>query len=543
MAQKRFAALVRVSTPGQSKDRKTSFEVQKDYIKDCVEILEGIIPDDCWYIGDEHATPNHERKILDGLLDDCTKNKFDCVIVNDASRWSRNITKHEEATRTFVKHDIQFYSGIQPIDLTDENLEVTLQLQVVLNQYLAKVQKGKSIKGKIKQAELHGMPSGKPPFGRRYDKKSGEWTIIEEEAEKIRTAARRYLAGEGTAKIAASLGMNHPNLWKILTKRSGTTWPVEFHPKDLPKKFHKTVQITVPRLLDDETIAAIIARAKTQRTYHGKNRHDYLLSGFIRCARCGYAMFAQINHGAIRYYRHPRGRVRPCTQKRWTPADMVENAVLLHLLRTLGDVELMEKAVEDATPNKAKRAQLVAERTQLEKEIQKIEAAKARVMDFGDDGTYTKDEVAQRLQKHRGREPEIQSRLSCIESELAADPDPAAVRRWSKLASGILASIAKDPSLQKWFTKKPFASKRKLVERAFAGQGRDGTPLGVYVDSTDDPAHPWTLDLRAGLENAALSLPFSDEYLEEAFRLDSDYQDIATELKRIRVAYLKYPSR
>jgi hypothetical protein len=81
----RFAAFVRVSTPGQTGDRKTSFEVQKDYIKDCVDILEGTISPDCWYIGDEHATPDHERKILDRLLEDRTKNKFDAVIVNDAS--------------------------------------------------------------------------------------------------------------------------------------------------------------------------------------------------------------------------------------------------------------------------------------------------------------------------------------------------------------------------------------------------------------------------------------------------------------------------
>ncbi len=56
--------------PGQSKDRKTIFAVQKDYIHDCVDILEGAIPPDCWYIGDEHATPDHP--VREGMLNSRT---------------------------------------------------------------------------------------------------------------------------------------------------------------------------------------------------------------------------------------------------------------------------------------------------------------------------------------------------------------------------------------------------------------------------------------------------------------------------------------
>ena len=97
MTQKiRFAPLVRVSTEAQEK-RGESLKTQKKQIEQSVELMEGVIPDSCWkYAGQEHATPDQERKIFDKLLEDSSKGKFDAVIVCDASRWSRDNLKSKE---------------------------------------------------------------------------------------------------------------------------------------------------------------------------------------------------------------------------------------------------------------------------------------------------------------------------------------------------------------------------------------------------------------------------------------------------------------
>lgn len=226
----RFAPIIRVSTPG--KQEKTSPAVQKEQIELFVKFLEGSIA--TWeYCGQEHATPDHERELLDALLRDCAKDKFDAVIVHDATRWSRDILKHEQSIRTFREHKIHFFTGVIEIDLFDVNFEVALSIQVLLAQYLAKLQKQRSLMSKIKLAKKGGASCGKLPYGRTFNKKTGEWGRDEEKAEKIILAAGRYLDRVPNRENAAMAGLNWPFLWKTMCYRSGDTWEQRFGAKDL----------------------------------------------------------------------------------------------------------------------------------------------------------------------------------------------------------------------------------------------------------------------------------------------------------------------
>jgi hypothetical protein len=56
----------------RNKRKGSSLSVQKEQIINAVNSMNGVVPDDCWkYFGQEHATPDHERKMLDKLLEDC----------------------------------------------------------------------------------------------------------------------------------------------------------------------------------------------------------------------------------------------------------------------------------------------------------------------------------------------------------------------------------------------------------------------------------------------------------------------------------------
>jgi hypothetical protein len=62
----RFAPLVRVSTEKQS-EKGESLRTQVSQIKLYVQSLGGRIQNNCWqYCGQEHATPEQERKNLTG---------------------------------------------------------------------------------------------------------------------------------------------------------------------------------------------------------------------------------------------------------------------------------------------------------------------------------------------------------------------------------------------------------------------------------------------------------------------------------------------
>jgi hypothetical protein len=60
----RFAPLIRVSTEDQEKQGE-SLKSQEKEIRQYVKFLKGTIPEQCWqYCGQEHATPDYERKKL-----------------------------------------------------------------------------------------------------------------------------------------------------------------------------------------------------------------------------------------------------------------------------------------------------------------------------------------------------------------------------------------------------------------------------------------------------------------------------------------------
>jgi len=130
----------------------------------------------------------------------------------------------------------------------------------------------------------------------------------------IADVADRYLAGESLPKLADEYAVNHSNLCKLLRKRCGDKWEIDFRADDL--NIRETVTIPVPRLLPEETIRAVLQRLEANRTYLHKpprSVHEYVLSGRVFCAECGYCMFGQVNRNGHRSYRHTnQKRVRKC---------------------------------------------------------------------------------------------------------------------------------------------------------------------------------------------------------------------------------------
>ena len=519
----RFAPIIRVSTEGQAQAGE-SLRTQRSQIEQYVANLEGTIPDHCWqYTGQEHATPNQERKKLDRLLADSGKGLFDAVIVCDASRWSRDNLKSKTGLEIFRKNGIRFFVGSMEYDLFNPEHSFYLGMSAEIGELQARQQSLKSITNRIHRAK-RGLPtSGKLPWGRTWDKEKQQWGIDPEKQKIIQQAAERYLAGESIVHIAASFGMNFSNLWKILNHRSGDRWIQTFKAENL--NIDETVEITIPRLLPEATIRAIHEKGRANRTYtHGSVKHQYLLSRMIFCAKCGYALFGQTNHNGKRYYRHPKHRKKDCHLKKWLPANLIENSVLIHLVRTLGDPEQIQKAIEKANPDLEKLERLRDEKETLSTDLQKIEAQKDNVVDMVADGLLSRDEVKNRMEKLRGRESAIQARIRSIEEKLENAPDPAKVKKLSELRIHVMNRLKKE--YPENFLKKPYQRKRTLVEHAFAGKDIEKRRLGVYVEETGDDNQPWRFEIRGVLGNTLLGLPLTDEYLEEAFKLDPLYQDI-----------------
>lgn len=478
----RIAALIRVSTEKQEQQGE-SLNTQTKQITAAVKQLGGKIVE--WYGGQEHATPGHEKKEVDRLLRDSGKSRFDAVMIAYIDRWSRDNKKSEEGIDTFCKNRTRFFVLTSEYDLFDPQQRYIITNFTAMGQFFAHMQAKKSIQSRIERAKKGFPTGGKLPFGRHFDKKSGKWSIDKEKQKMVKDIAKRYLAGESMGQLASEYGINHPNLHKIMTQRCGTVWTMSF---SFPRfAIEEQVPFTIPELLPKATINAILKRAKANKTYsHGHIKYRYLLSRMIFCAHCGYAMFGQTNHNGKQYYRHyKRQQTRPCPVEvhKWIPIEIIEENVVRKILDEFGNPKGVVKAIEAATPNRAKVKELRTQQENLSQQILKVETGIDRVVGLIATGRLADSEVDKQMNKLRQQKDKLVEQSNRVEAELEGTPDLAAIKKASQVISAkmlVLKENAEDYDKLKW------EDKRALLENFFSGTLPDGRRMGVYVTWVGD---------------------------------------------------------
>jgi len=532
MAQIKFAPVIRVSTEGQEK-RGESLKTQEAQIRQYVaSIPDGIIPEYCWkYKGQESATPGQERALFDQLLQDAAKGLFDAIICCDASRWSRDNAKSKAGLEILKANGIRFFIGTMEYDLYDPAQNLFLGMSAEIGEFQARQQALKSIQNRIKRAQ-RGIPSvGRLPYGRIYNKKTGEWSIDPEKQALIKQAVDRYIKGEKLEDIAKTVGTHKSFLWKIFKYHLGTEWQLSFVNKKV--NVNEQVIIKVPALIDDSKILkAVEERNRSNKlSVRGHRKYSYLLSGFIFCKRCGSKIQGSTNrHGRFRrYYYHFRYRNENCGFNRMIPATELENSVLIKLIQTFGDPKMMEEALLKATPDAGKKTDLEKEAKRLNDNLKKIYAKKSTIIDLAIDKIITKEETREKMEKLHSEEQAINERLQVIDAELKSYPDPKKIKQLSSFAVKMSSHLSKNP---KQLFKKSDEWKRKLIEKAFSGTDKSGQRLGVYVDITDTKGQ-FTFEIHGLFNSTVETIPMTDDQIIEIFNLDPD-NDLYDNVNSIR---------
>jgi DNA invertase Pin-like site-specific DNA recombinase len=571
----RFANLIRVSTEKQ-KVQGESLHVQRDSNAQDVERLGGTIV--ATYGGQEHATPGWEKAEVDRLLADAAEGKFDAVIVNRNDRWSRENAKNEEGLEVFRQHKVRFFVSLMEMNLFDPYTCAILAMNAVFGQLTAAISNLASLKTKIKRAG-DGKPScGKLPYGRTYDKKTEgltvaqRWGIDKKKQALIRDVAERYLAGESMPKLARELGTHRGNLNKLLRDQCGDTWNIVFRSKRF--NIHEPVTVKVPALLDKDTIKAVRAKLKANRTFDHKpanRRYDYLLSGKVFCAGCGYHMFGQTNTvDNNSYYIHCKmntgERKEPCSvctqlggRKPWVPAPRLEELVLVDLFEMFGNPAAIEKAVKAAVPDCDKA---LIRKAKIEADLAGIDKARNRILGQIEKDTITDAQAEGKLKDLKNRETDLRAELETLVATLKEVPDPETIELFveqikkdgrnpftgkaqanmveyvpedysdadvadalraagyaEKDISSMTGSVAFDqlgPEDLVTYMSMSHEDKRKLVQSVFAGCYEADKPAGVYVTMLPkvkgQRSRPFRYELRGRLSLGSLPCSWgSDE--------------------------------
>jgi site-specific DNA recombinase len=496
--QLRFASLVRVSTERQERQGE-SLRTQCNGNERDVERLGGVIAG--WYGGQEHATPGWERAEVDRLIADAAKCKFDAVIVAYADRWSRDNLKSKEGLDAFRRHGIRFFVSTTEMDLFNPEHRFILGMNAEVGEFIALQQHKKSLESKIERAR-QGRPTGGPqtwPFGRVFDKAKGTWGIDPKRKAMIKDVAERLLKGESLGKLAGEYGVSHSNLWKVLTQRCGDTWEQVFDSPVL--NIHEVVITTVPRLLDEKTIRAVRECLQACRTWLHRPpapKYNYLLSGRVFCAECGYAMTGQRDtRSGLLYYRHAhpthgKKPVRACALRPEprVRADWLEEEVVAQLFDMFGNPAQIERAVRSAVPDCDR---LTKRKGQLESDRAKLAKSIARVLKLVVDDAVTEEDAKGQLSELKDREQRLREELDKLASQLDNLPDEESIRAYvQKVGDAIFVyddnfdNLPGGNDLGTYLVMSK-DDKRRLIDAVFGRPLADGSPAGVYVSPAPLP--------------------------------------------------------
>jgi len=486
----RFAALIRVSSEKQEK-RGESLRTQDQQATDAARLLGGIIV--ARYAGQEHATAGWEREQLDKLLTDARRKSkpFDAVIVADPSRWSRDNVASETGLDVLRDNGIRFFVLVQEYDLYDPNQRVILGLQTTMNGYQAALNAQKSILNRIAKAKRGVVAVGSRPFGRHFNDAAGRWEVEPEKKAMIEEIAKRYVDGEGLVDLAKEFGMDRSNLHRTLTEKCGPKWPLKFASDRF--NIRETIEVTIPPLLDHKTIKAVKKTAEANKTYrHGLSKHKHLFSRMLFCAHCDRAMSGQVAKGQ-RYYRHAPG-CENCLGG-FVRADDLEDVVIRHLFECFGNPKAVEKAIEEATPNRDTIKEYQQRQERIADGLAKLKEGRDRLIKFIVNGSITETQAEGQLQALTERETKLTAEAERLAEYLDKVPSPALAKSTAKRVSDAMRRFKpkgrKLVSARLWakvshansaLDKMTWEEKRELLQMVFGGKTVDGQRMGIYVE-------------------------------------------------------------
>jgi hypothetical protein len=146
-----------------------------------------------------------------------------------------------------------------------------------------------------------------------------------------------------------------------------------------------------------ERAQQILTERGEDHSLRRSNQSDYLLTGLVRCARCGKRYLGAAAHGRgdrypyyVCFFRQRYGRAR-CENDR-PRADALEEAILDQLLRLLANSPLVEQAIQQAFAQleglRARRDELAVDQDDLPRPLSQddLDALRARVSEVIEHG-------------------------------------------------------------------------------------------------------------------------------------------------------------
>jgi len=466
----RIVELLRVSGQGQA-DRDTPADqraaldwLRRAFPGDLVETI------DCGAVrAVSGAADLNDRPDLRRLAELSRAKAYDELRVRHIDRLTRHTDPRERFAIFGMVHDagavIRDASG-HVIDPASEIGEVDYFLQTLM----ASRERTRICERTLaarRRLSAEGVPQTKLGYGRRYDRKTRTWHVVEEEARIYRRLYADVLDGKSLPQIAAALdaeGVPPPRggaRWvpNSIREMIGAENAIGFHPS-------YDYKIPCPPITDAETQRKALAALRANATWSGprKVKREALLRKLARCPECGSLMHVAGGgtQGKVFYAcgsrRKPSGADGAC--RRYHRVEAVDAAVLAQLRRELRDPEKLARGLAKANTIPGPEGQEQVE--EIRAELAALDAREEKLTRLATIGKMSEaiyeSQAAEIAKLREGAE----SRLSIAQGRAEAR------ERRAVKARDLMEALSDAARLIEGGT---FAGWRRVVELLFSGEG------------------------------------------------------------------------
>jgi site-specific DNA recombinase len=426
----RVATYTRIST--DEEHQPYSLEAQTERLGAYVKSQDG------WeltrHFTDQMTGSRLERPGLQKALSVARAEGFDLLLVYRVDRLSRSVRGLAQILEELDKAGVLFRSATEPFDTGTPAGRMMVQMLGVFAEFERATLIDRVVAGMERKAARGGWHGGVVPFGYRLN--AGHLEVKAEEAPLVRLIFELYCQQRlGARAVATSLNerghrtaagrlWSHRSVLSVLQNRSY-----------LGEIFFRGVHhpATHSALVDSK----LFERAKKLLEERGEdlakrrsNPFDYLLTGLMRCTRCGKSYVGAAAHGKRNRYRyyvcHSRQRYGSdaCSADR-LPADRLEAAMNEALVQTLGRSDLVEQAVKEAHDRaEAARPRHQGELAALEAEIAKTRQTLDRYFAAFESGSMSEAACAARVESLTQKLGQLKTRHAELTEVVQSESEP-----------------------------------------------------------------------------------------------------------------------
>ncbi|HEV3321489.1 MAG TPA: recombinase family protein [Solirubrobacteraceae bacterium] len=372
-----------------------------------------------------------DRPALTRLLRDAKLDRFDVLLVYRVDRLARSIRGLAQVIDELDQAGVIFRSATEPFDTGTPAGRMMVQMLGVFAEFERALIVERITAGLERKAARGGWCGGRRPYGLDIAPDRDHLQRNPTEAPLIPVIFDRYVNGqEGSSMLAKWLNesgyrtkngrpWSATSVLTVLRNRSylgeiyyrGSWYPAPHEP-------------LIPTELFDRA-QAILTKRGEDRSQRRTNASDYLLTGRVRCGRCGQAYIGTAAHGRNGRYTYytcftrMRYGTKHCANDR-LPAERLEQAVTRRLWKVLEDGDLINSAIEQTYARLTERTdEQTSEHAAVQRKLTETRAAMDRYFRAFENATMPEDTCAPRLAALSEQAKALEGRAA----ELAAAAD------------------------------------------------------------------------------------------------------------------------